>query len=420
MRLLPGFRDFYPSDCARRNYITGTWRRVARSFGFVEYDGPTLESLELYRKKNSGGEILGQLFQFTDKGEREVALRPEMTPTLARLLIARARDFRKPIKWFSIAPFFRYEKQQSGRLREFLQLNCDLVGDDSPGADAELLALVIETLRAFGLTADDIVVRVSDRRVWLEFLAERGVIDEAQAREVLTVVDKLERESRDVLETKLSAFGLTLEAVEVFVASARPEFFDKLQDNLGARGLEGFCELDLRIVRGLAYYTGLVFEVFDRREERRAVAGGGRFDRLLADLSEKKVDLPAIGFGLGDVVLADLLESIPATKARMDAAIADGQACEIYVVVADESRRPEALAVVQLLRALGRRVDYPLGADKVGRQFKDAGAAGATVALVIGAEWPQMKVKDLRARTEAELTQEALADWATNLQTPAP
>ena len=420
MRLLPGFRDFYPSDCARRNYITGTWRRVARSFGFVEYDGPTLESLELYRKKNSGGEILGQLFQFTDKGEREVALRPEMTPTLARLLIARARDFRKPIKWFSIAPFFRYEKQQSGRLREFLQLNCDLVGDDSPGADAELLALVIETLRAFGLTADDIVVRVSDRRVWLEFLAERGVTDEAQAREVLTVVDKLERESRDVLETKLSAFGLTLEAVEVFVASARPEFFDKLQDNLGARGLEGFCELDLRIVRGLAYYTGLVFEVFDRREERRAVAGGGRFDRLLADLSEKKVDLPAIGFGLGDVVLADLLESIPATKARMDAAIADGQACEIYVVVADESRRPEALAVVQLLRALGRRVDYPLGADKVGRQFKDAGAAGATVALVIGAEWPQMKVKDLRARTEAELTQEALADWATNLQTPAP
>ncbi len=420
MRLLPGFRDFYPSDCARRNYITGTWRRVARSFGFVEYDGPTLESLELYRRKNSGGEILGQLFQFVDKGEREVALRPEMTPTLARLLIAKARDFRKPIKWFSMAPFFRYEKQQSGRLREFLQLNCDLVGDDSPGADAELLALVIETLRAFGLTADDFVVRVSDRRVWMEFLAERGVVDEAQAREALSVIDKLERDSREVLETKLSAFGLSLAAVEEFIASARPEFFEQLQDNLGARGLEGFCELDLRIVRGLAYYTGLVFEVFDRRQERRALAGGGRFDRLLADLSDRKVDLPAIGFGLGDVVLADLLETIPATKARMDAAIAAGQACEIFVVVADESRRAEALGVVQLLRALGRRVDYPLAADKVGRQFKDADAAGASVALVIGEEWPNMKVKDLRARTESALTQEALADWAANLQTPAP
>jgi len=420
MRLLPGFRDFYPSDCARRNYITGTWRRVARSFGFVEYDGPTLEPLELYRRKNSGGEILGQLFQFVDKGEREVALRPEMTPTLARLLIAKARDFRKPIKWFSIAPFFRYEKQQSGRLREFLQLNCDLVGDESAGADAELLALVIETLRAFGLTADDFVVRVSDRRVWMKFLAERGVVDEAQAREALSVIDKLERDPREVLETRLSAFGLSLAAVEEFIASARPEFFEQLQDNLGARGLEGFCELDLRIVRGLAYYTGLVFEVFDRRQERRALAGGGRFDRLLADLSERKVDLPAIGFGLGDVVLADLLETIPATKARMDAAIAAGQACEIFVVVADESRRAEALGVVQLLRALGRRVDYPLTADKVGRQFKDADATGATVALVIGAEWPSMKVKDLRARTESELSQEALADWAANLQTPAP
>jgi len=146
MQSLPGFRDFFPNECARRNYITGTWRRVARSFGFREYDGPTLEPLDLYRKKNSGGEILGQLFSFTDKGEREVALRPEMTPTVARMLIAKAREYRKPIKWFSIAPFFRYEKQQSGRLREFLQLNCDLVGDDSPAADAEMIALLIESL----------------------------------------------------------------------------------------------------------------------------------------------------------------------------------------------------------------------------------------------------------------------------------
>jgi histidyl-tRNA synthetase len=420
MQSLPGFRDFFPAECARRNYLTGTWRRVARSFGFREYDGPTLEPLDLYRKKNSGGEILGQLFSFTDKGEREVALRPEMTPTVARMLIAKAREYRKPIKWFSIAPFFRYEKQQSGRLREFLQLNCDLVGDDSPAADAELLALLIETLRAFGLTSDDIVIRVSDRRAWMEFLATKGVTDEAQAREALTIIDKVEREPRDVLEKKLAAFSLTLADVETFITSARPDFFTALQSNLAARGLDDFCQLDLRIVRGLAYYTGLVFEVFDRRQDRRAIAGGGRFDRLLSDLSDGKVDLPAIGFGIGDVVLGDLLADLPATRSKMEAAIAAEQASDIFVIVADESRRPEALGVVQLLRALGRRVDYPLNADKVGRQFKDADASGAAVALVVGEEWPKLKIKDLKARTETELSQEALADWAANLQTPAP
>ena len=420
MQSLPGFRDFFPAECARRNYLTGTWRRVARSFSFREYDGPTLEPLDLYRKKNSGGEILGQLFSFTDKGEREVALRPEMTPTVARMLIAKAREYRKPIKWFSIAPFFRYEKQQSGRLREFLQLNCDLVGDDSPAADAELLALLIESLRAFGLGPGDIVVRVSDRRTWMDFLAAKGVTDEAQAREALTIIDKLEREPRDVLEKKLAAFNLNLSETETFTPSARSEFFIALQSNLAARGLDEFCQLDLRIVRGLAYYTGLVFEVFDRREERRAIAGGGRFDRLLSDLSDGKVDLPAIGFGIGDVVLGDLLADLPATRSRMEAAMAAEQATDIFVIVADESRRPEALGVVQILRALGRRVDYPLNADKVGRQFKDADASGAAVALVVGEEWPKLKIKDLKARTETELPHEALADWAANLQTPAP
>jgi histidyl-tRNA synthetase len=420
MQSLPGFRDFFPNECARRNYITGTWRRVARSFGFREYDGPTLEPLDLYRKKNSGGEILGQLFSFTDKGEREVALRPEMTPTVARMLIAKAREYRKPIKWFSIAPFFRYEKQQSGRLREFLQLNCDLVGDDSAAADAEMLALLIETMRAFGLTSADIVVRVSDRRAWMEYLAQKGVTDATQARDVLAIIDKLEREPRDVLEKKLAPFSLALADIENFITTARPEFFRALVENLAARGLDRFCDLDLRIVRGLAYYTGLVFEVFDRRQDRRAIAGGGRFDRLLSDLSDGKVDLPAIGFGIGDVVLGDLLADLPDTRAKMEAAMANGQACDVFVVVADESRRNEALGVVQLLRSLGRRVDYPLQADKVARQFKDADASGASVALVVGNEWPKLKVKDLKARTETDLAQEALADWAANLQTPAP
>lgn len=420
MQSLPGFRDFFPDDCARRNYITGAWRRAVRSFGFTEYDGPTLEPMDLYRKKNSGGEILGQLFSFTDKGEREVALRPEMTPTLARMLVAKAREFRKPIRWFSIAPFFRYEKQQSGRLREFLQLNCDLVGDASPGADAEVIALLIESLRVFGLTSEDIVVRVSDRRAWMDFLAAKGVTDAARACEALAIVDKLEREAPAVLDAKLREFGLGLDDVQNFIRGSEPAFFRDLQADLGARGLDGFCELDLRIVRGLAYYTGLVFEVFDRRQERRAIAGGGRYDNLLADLSGGKTDLPAVGFGIGDVVLGDLLLDLPATRAKLEEAVSAAQACDVFVVVADESRRAEALGVVQFLRALGRRAVCPLAPDKVARQFKDADACGARFALVVGAEWPRMKLKELRTRGESELAHEALADWAANLQTPAP
>src|SRR6266571_1633494 len=169
MQALPGFRDFLPDDCAARNYIFARWREVARRYGFVEYDGPTIEPIDLYRKK-SGGELVGQLFEFKDKGERHVALRPEMTPTLARIVGSHAREFRKPLKWFSIANFFRYEKQQRGRLREFYQLNADIFGEKSVAADAEVIALAIDALRAFGFESNEFVVRISDRAAWNDFL----------------------------------------------------------------------------------------------------------------------------------------------------------------------------------------------------------------------------------------------------------
>src|ERR1043166_2342382 len=169
MQLLPGFRDFFPEDCAQRNYILAHWREVCRRYGFVEYDGPVLETEELYRKK-SGDEIVKQLFNFTDKGERAVAMRPEMTPTLARMVAARERDFRKPMKWFSMPQCFRYEKQQRGRLREFYQLNADIIGEPSVAADAEMIALTIDVLRSLGFTENDFVVRLSSRDVWLGFV----------------------------------------------------------------------------------------------------------------------------------------------------------------------------------------------------------------------------------------------------------
>src|SRR5688572_5987347 len=203
---LPGFREFYPSELAERNYIIGTWRDVARRYAFVEYDGPPLEPLELYTRK-SGDEIVGQLYSFTDKGAREVALRPEMTPTLARMVTARANALRKPVRWFSMPQLFRYERQQRGRLREHFQLNVDIIGEADVTADAELLAVAIDIMRGLGLTSADVAARFSDRRLLGALLTHAGIGSDAHAS-VYAVVDKLEREPRPVLEKRLADAGL--------------------------------------------------------------------------------------------------------------------------------------------------------------------------------------------------------------------
>src|SRR5687767_9363301 len=204
---LPGFRDFYPEQLATRNYLTNVWRDVARRYGFVEYDGPPLESLELYTKK-SGEEIVGQLYTFTDKGDREVALRPEMTPTLARMVSAKANAMRKPIRWFSVPQLFRYERQQKGRLREHFQLNVDIIGEASVAADAELLAVAIDVMRALGLTPHDVRARVSDRRLLTALLSGVGV-KKPELPALFAAIDKTGREQRDT----------TLEKVEKAVSS---------------------------------------------------------------------------------------------------------------------------------------------------------------------------------------------------------
>ena len=401
MQLLPGFRDFYPEDCARRNYILSVWRGVASRYGFVEYDGPVLEPIDLYRKK-SGGELVGQLFDFVDKGERHVALRPEMTPTLARMVAARERDYKKPLKWFCAPSFFRYEKQQRGRLREFLQLNCDILGDATPAADAELLALLIDILRGFGLGPEDFVVRLSDRDAWMQFASGRGV-EEGRLLDFLGVVDKLERAPEAESRRKLEEFGISLEAVRAFIAHPEAEAakLHGILADLKSRGLDQFVSVDLTIVRGLAYYTGLVFEVFDRGGKERALAGGGRYDALLEVMSDGKVRMPALGFGMGDVVLANLVEEVPSAAQQRETWLAARRSAEVYIVVAEESKRAEALQVLQQLRDAGWRTDYAMGSAKVGKQFQAAEALGAKFAVVVGAEWPEVKVKQLATRSEA-------------------
>jgi histidyl-tRNA synthetase len=396
MQALPGFRDFLPTDCAARNYIFARWREVARRYGFVEWDGPVLEPTELYRKK-SGDEIIGQLFNFTDKGEREVALRPELTPTLARIIAAHEREFKKPLKWFSIGSCFRYEKQQRGRLREHIQLNCDILGETDLAADIELVALSIDILCGFGFNEKDFVVRISDREFWIDFLKSQNV-PEARWQEILQTIDKSEREPREKTIEKLGA--LADPVLAILEKSGRSEKLEKLVDGLRLRGLADFVDVDVRIVRGLAYYTGIVFEVFDRTGKLRAVAGGGRYDNLIEQLSDGAAKLSAVGFAMGDVVLGELIRDRPAARQKMETAVRDESKIDIYVVIAKEERRPDALAQIQQLRDGGYRVDYPLVPEKVGKQFQLAEQLGARVAVLFGDEWPQVKVKTLATREE--------------------
>ncbi len=404
MQALPGFRDFLPNDCALRNYIFARWREVARRYGFVEWDGPVLEPTELYKKK-SGPEIVDQLFNFTDKGEREVAMRPELTPTLARIVGAHEREFRKPLKWFSIPQCFRYEKQQRGRLREHFQLNCDIIGESALEADIEVIALSIDLLRAFGFGTRDFVVRMSDREFWIGLLSEEKIAED-RWDEILHVIDKSEREPREKTAEQLGA--LAEPVFKILDGVGKSEKLNRIIAGLKQRGLDDFVQIDLGIVRGLAYYTGVVFEVFDRAGKFRALAGGGRYDNLIEQLSDRAVSMPAIGFAMGDVVLGELINEVPAARAQIEQAIQSNRSIDIFVVVAKEERRADALAQIQQLRERGYRVDYPLVSLKVPKQFQTAEQLGARIAILFGDEWPEVKVKTLATGEQISIPHDQL------------
>jgi histidyl-tRNA synthetase len=389
---LPGFRDFYPAEFAERAHIMRVWREIARRYAFVEYDGPPLEPLDLYTRK-SGEEIVGQLYNFVDKGDRPVALRPEMTPTFARMVAARANALRKPVRWFSMPQLFRYERQQKGRLREHFQLNVDIVGEADVTADAELLAVAIDMLRALGLTQQDVRARVSDRRLLAALLARVG-ITEAQLGAAYQAIDKVERDPRPLLVERLGQAGIDAPTAEQVLDFARLWTIDALREAHGddaavaaeldrmarylahvdALGMRDWVVLDLTIVRGLAYYTGIVFELFDARGEFRAICGGGRYDTLLGALGG--VELPALGFGMGDVVLGELLKArglMPAAEPQVD----------YWIAVEDMELLPVAQSTASLMRRLGHSVEYPLREQALGKQLKAAVSAGARTAAIL-------------------------------------
>lgn len=415
---LPGFREFYPEDFARRNHVFRLWRQTASTYGFVEYDAPVLEPLELYKAK-SGDEIEGQLFSFTDKGGREVALRPEMTPTVCRLIGAKASALKRPIKWFSIGEFYRYERMQKGRGRCFSQFNADIFGEPGPEAEIELIALLTQCLCAFGLTEQDFYVRLSDRNLWFYYLEALG-LDEPRIRSVLGVVDKFEKAGDEAFKSYTEQFGeldaalkakvlaflqiKSLAALEALLApiggdklAARLVEWRKLLGGLTAMGLERFIEVDLGVVRGLAYYTGFVFEAFDRKGELRALAGGGRYDDLVQKLGGPA--FPAVGFAIGDMTFALLLEQRGLTPTLV-------QAPDVYCVIGGEAERIAAFGAIQTIRASGYRVDYPMRDVAFGKQLKAASDSGAKLALIFGADELAkgvVKIRNLGDRTESEV-----------------
>ncbi|MDR1906779.1 MAG: histidine--tRNA ligase [Puniceicoccales bacterium] len=387
IEILPGFREFYPEICFERNFIFEKMRRICQNFCFTEYDSPILEPLELFTEK-SGEEIAAQLFNFVDRGGRAVALRPEMTPAVARMIGSKIHALKRPLKWFSIEENFRYERPQKGRLRSFYQLNVDIFDEQSIHADGEIIALVIAILQSFGLTADDFHVRLSDRSLWALFLQGLAVPENLTAT-VLSIVDKMERESPEESIQKLNVLNLNgaqflknirtfqsirdLNELEKFLQT----IFKNLENEIAMRldqlrrllarldhfGLITFVTLDFGIVRGLAYYTGFVFEVFERSGKSRALAGGGRYDDLIEKFGYPKT--AAVGLAIGDVTLGNVLMEkhlIPAFDPLAD----------LFIIF---DRTSEALAMRDAydLRNRGFAVNYVLKNElSLDKQFKQA------------------------------------------------
>ena len=420
---LPGFREFYPEALARRNHIFRLWRQTARAFGFVEYDAPVLESLDLYKAK-SGEEIEQQLFSFPDKGGREVALRPELTPSVCRMVGAKAGALKRPIKWFNLGEFYRYERAQRGRQRSFFQLNADIFGEAGPEAEVELIALLVQCFTAFGLTEQDFCVRLSDRDLWVYVMRLAGLAD-TQIPSFLVCVDRYEKQGEKVFEEYLSANPGARGAVtmareffkvrslqelsdfikgfvnrtEVELAGLRARYRDweKLIDGLQRMGLGGFLQVDLSVVRGLAYYTGFVFEAFDRKGDLRALAGGGRYNDLVKKLGGP--DLPAVGFAIGDVTTGLLLEERGLMPPYVNVP-------DVFVAYDAAAGRAAAFPDIQALRAAGIRVEYALKELAFGKQLKAALDSGARLALLYGGDElvrGVVKLRDLTGRTEREV-----------------
>jgi len=430
-RTLPGFRDFPPEAFRERNRVFRILRDTAALFGFEEFDGPVLEPLELYVDK-SGEEVVDQLFWFEDKGGRKVALRPEMTPTLARMAGGAAASLPKPARWFTLNEQYRFERPQKGRTRSFTQFNLDILGEPHFGADAEVVACFAAALERLGLMAGDYVVRLSDRRIWTRFLELAGIAESDQGA-CLSVIDKAERMPPEKLadrmrpltgdatadflgrvgelrslrdEAELLPFltGLSSREEENRVSAELVDSWNQIRRDIDALGLGPVVRLDLGIVRGLAYYTGPVFEIFESSGKGRALAGGGRYDNLLGKISGKSVE--ATGGAMGDVTLLDLL-----SEKGLLAPVRSPVDC--FVAIVGGGSRSTGLAIARELRKSGLSTQYLFRDLAFGKQFKAAGRIGARVVISVGEREIGegiFSVKDMGSGEETRVDRENLSE----------
>jgi len=422
VRSIKGTRDFFPEDMAVRNWIASVWRKVSTRYGFEEFDGPIFESLELYTQK-SGEEIVNQLYAFDDKGGRALALRPEMTPTLARMVIARVGTLRKPIKWFSISRCCRYERPQRGRFREFFQWNIDIIGVKEPAADAEVIAAAVDSLREMGLGPDEVVVKIGDRKLLGALLSSLGIEGPRQMR-VYSAIDRMTKLPPEKARGPLSQLDLGTDTenriLEVAAAKSLDEVkrFDWKESGsekalseletlfaiLADCGIAEFCELDLSIVRGLDYYTGIVFEIYDKGRELRAICGGGRYDELISSFGGPP--MPAAGFGLGDAVLQELL-----TERGLLPKFA--RALDFFAVPITKEEVGATVKIVQALRRKGRPAEYSLSPGSMRKLMREADGSGAKWAIIVGPDELKegaVTLRDMETGTQRKVTlQDALA-----------
>ena len=412
-----GTRDFYPDDMRVRNWLFERFHSAACAHGFEEYDAPVLESEDLYTRK-AGEEIVGQLYNFEDKGGRRVALRPEMTPSLARMVMARAGALALPIKWYSIPQCWRYERTQRGRGREHYQWNVDVWGMDGVEADAELLSVLAHFFHSVGLGSEDLVIRISSRKVLEEVLGSLGIEGDTFAQ-TCVIVDKMNKLPADVIAAQLAELGLSSDDISKIRSVLGLTDLGALASALGGEsaavaelgalfalcdsyGISDWVAFDASVVRGLAYYTGPVFEAHDRAGELRAIVGGGRYDKLIGTLGGK--DLPATGFGFGDMVVMELLAEkglIPDLTAGVEDVVF-GMGSEL---------RGSAMQVAGRLRSSGRSVDLVLEEKKMKWVFKHAERCGADrLVMVMPDEWAagNVRIKNLDTGEESTVPVEDL------------
>ena len=412
-----GTRDFYPEEMRLRNWLFDNFTYASLLHGFEEYDAPVLENEDLYTRKQ-GEDIVKQLYNFKDKGDRKVSLRPEMTPSLARMVMSRAGVLPMPIKWFSIPQCWRYERMQKGRGREHFQWNVDIWGTSEISADAELFSVITTFLEGVGLTEEDVVIRVSSRKVLEEVLGSLGIEGDAFAQTCI-IVDKMDKLSSEVINEQLTELGHSSEVISKIQSTLGLKHINSLKkvlksdsealkelttlfEAIESYGISDWVEFDGSIVRGLAYYTASVFEVNDRNGKFRAICGGGRYDKLLSTLGGK--DLPATGFGFGDMVIMELLKDKNLLPQLLSGV-------EDVVIALDPELKNVAVKVASVLRDSDRLVDLVLENKKMKWAFKHAERVGANrIILVAPEEWKRqkIKIKDLQSGEEFETTLEEI------------